>query len=238
MSKRDWSSKEPKYPALVEMECSHCKTPFKIAGNDYAKKLRRGSAVFFCSIQCANRFRVKKCEDCKGPTGERHRRFCPPCATSRRRARWQQLTPVPCPVCKKDFLPKSSRAQFCSRRCADKAHSLRMRGAGNPHFKTGDSYTKLFIEMRPLIQERDGGCVVCGTTKGRMPVHHIDSDPKNNDPKNLIWLCQPHHSRHHKSAQTPYPWFAGYAAKATSSMTSRWRAATTSLLEGYSSTTA
>ena len=72
--------------------------------------------------------------------------------------------------------------------------------------------------VRPTIRERDGGCIVCGTTD-RLVIHHIDENPQNNDLMNLVTLCASHHMTHHKSSTTPYPWFATYAATATASMT-------------------
>ena len=114
----------------------------------------------------------------------------------------------------------------------------REEGAGNSHFKDGTSYSKLFQEMRPLVLGRDGeSCVVCQSTV-RLVVHHVDHNPLNNDPTNLIALCNSCHMRHHKSIPTPFPWFAQYAAAASRSMTSRWRARTTSLQAKFSSTTA
>ncbi|WP_368656285.1 HNH endonuclease [Streptomyces viridosporus] len=71
-----------------------------------------------------------------------------------------------------------------------------------------------------------------------MIVHHLDEDPANNRVENLILLCYTCHAVHHKSAVTPYPWFAEYTRRASESMTSKWKATATSLLTVYSSTTA
>lgn len=128
-----------------------------------------------------------------------------------------------------------------------------MIGSGNSRFKSGTSYARWFRLMRPLIFERDGHkCVACkapdqpfpvvraGATSMRtsLLVHHINEKPQDNRPQNLITLCKTCHAVHHKSAVTPWPWFASYAASATRSMTSKWRATTTSLRTRYSFTTA
>ena len=131
-----------------------------------------------------------------------------------------------------------------------------MRGSGNGRFKNGKSYAKLFREMRVFVLERDGvRCRVCaaeekkvtvtritkqGTVVGQksnLTAHHIDEDPRNNDPANLITLCQSCHMKHHKSHVSPFLELSEMAISANQSMTSKWRAATTSLLMAYSSTT-
>ena len=113
---------------------------------------------------------------------------------------------------------------------------MRMIGAGNSHYKTGTSYAEWFRRMRPLIRERDKVCRVC-LQPGRV-VHHINYQPPDCRPENLILLCASCHIVHHKSKRTPFPWFASYAENATLSMTSRWEATVTSLQARFSSTTA
>jgi 5-methylcytosine-specific restriction endonuclease McrA len=49
--------------------------------------------------------------------------------------------------------------------------------------------------LRQTIIERDDGrCVVCGVTE-RLEVHHIDGNPKNDDPSNLETRCRKHNPR-------------------------------------------
>jgi hypothetical protein len=134
-----------------------------------------------------------------------------------------------------------------------------MIGPGNSHFKDGRSYALWFDKMRPLIQERESiqagmalpccaACKIGETFKAKnwqgqvvmqssIIIHHIDEDPSNNRADNLIALCRTCHAVHHKSATTPFPWFAAYVVQANKCMTSRWRAAATSLQATYSSTT-
>lgn len=231
-----------KHPELVHLECGACGVPFTLPGWDHAKKVRRGTERFYCSLTCAGRGYsarkvVKLCERCGDPTGNQQRRFCRTCLTIRKREIGRRLDERACPFCGVIFTPKSSRTTYCSRTCANWAHGDRMVGKGNSHYKDGTSYALWFRSMRPLILERDGGCAVCGIT-GRLVVHHINEDPTDNTPENLVALCRPHHSIHHKSRRTPWPWFATYAQAATRSTTSQWKARTTSLRERFSSTTA
>jgi hypothetical protein len=69
---------------------------------------------------------------------------------------------------------------------------------GNPNWRGGISrlpyafdFTK---ELKELIRYRDGfKCQLCGAPQEefdkRLPIHHIDYDKENTDPKNLITLC-------------------------------------------------
>lgn len=55
----------------------------------------------------------------------------------------------------------------------------------------GPEFTRRF---KALIRDRDGNrCRRCGKTReenGRtLPIHHIDHDPLNNDPANLVTVC-------------------------------------------------
>lgn len=115
-----------------------------------------------------------------------------------------------------------------------------MVGESNSHYKDGTSYAEWFRRMRPLIIERDQCCRACGEIKpdiyvkrrdrgepqrrSQMSVHHIDEDPTNNRPNNLIYVCQSCHIKHHRSVPTPFPWFGKYAASATLEMSATWLA--------------
>jgi hypothetical protein len=110
-----------------------------------------------------------------------------------------------------------------------------MLGKGNPHYKDGQSYALWFSLMRPLILERDNGCVVCGVIE-KLHVHHVNEDVTDNTPENLITLCHTHHMIHHKSAETPFPLLGMWAKQASESMTSKWKERTASLRERFSFT--
>ena len=52
-------------------------------------------------------------------------------------------------------------------------------------------------EVRDTILERDGHrCAVCGG-EGDLHIHHVDCDPTNDDPGNLVTLCGICHARVH-----------------------------------------
>lgn len=52
-------------------------------------------------------------------------------------------------------------------------------------------------ETRSAVLECDGGtCTVCGGEQN-LHIHHIDHDPTNDDPENLITLCGICHARVH-----------------------------------------
>jgi len=74
------------------------------------------------------------------------------------------------------------------------------RGSNNHCWKGGVSLRR-YAEgvdktLKELLHERDGWfCRVCGN-RGR-DVHHIDSDSRNNDLKNLCFLCRSCHKKVH-----------------------------------------
>ncbi len=240
---------------MVDLSCSACAKPFRLARYEHAKKLRKGQARFYCSPVCVAaglRSAGCACLRCGKPTGstDRGRRYCSTeCRLAVSRAGKQRA----CPQCGREFHPQSSRTVYCDRTCANEAHARRMIGRGNSRYKTGTSYASWFRLMRPLIYERDGSqCRACGapdqpfpvtragktTMRTSLVVHHLNERPEDNRPQNLILICKTCHAVHHKSATTPFPWFATYTASATRSMTSKWKATTTSLRTRYSSTTA
>lgn len=242
-------------PPLVAVPCEHCGTEFELLRYELAKKRRDGRRVF-CSRACVTKAFTSAgcpCLRCGRPTGstERRRRYCG--RECRLAARRDGKPLAACPQCGREFYARSSRQMYCDRVCANDAHSARMTGAGNSRYKDGTSYGLWFRSMRPLIVERDRGiCRVCEVPDQMVPtgrgdhfrfksllvVHHINEQPWDNLPENLILLCQPCHATHHKSAETPFPWFASYAERATRSMTSKWTETATSLRMRFLSTTA
>lgn len=238
----------------VRLRCLWCGEEFLKPRYEYNKSIRRGHFSFYCSKPHSQAHHAvknaKRCEQCDTPMpGRPANKFC----SVQCRIDSREHPEHPCTMCGLFFRRKSSRTVYCSRPCADKAHSIRMLGTGNSHYKDGTSYSKWFKETRPLIFERDrDACVACSAPykpitfvrngapaqKSNLIVHHLDEDPANNRVENLLLLCFSCHLVHHKSAQTPYPWFGEYTHRASESMTSRWKATATSLLTVYSSTTA
>ncbi len=74
-------------------------------------------------------------------------------------------------------------------------------GKNNPNYKDG-KYTKEILELKESIRKRDNYiCQNCSKIQEehhrKLDVHHIDGDDTNNDPENMITLC----NSCHKTAQ-------------------------------------
>lgn len=240
--------------AMRTYPCTYCGKEFQRLRYEAEKPSRSGRGMY-CSETCtragiARALRKTFCECGKEIPRNRKLTCSKECLVARRALKHIH---VPCRQCGVLFRPSNTRRSFCSRDCASRAHSHRMVGQGNSHFKTGTSYAGWFKAMRPLILERDGHrCVVCKQVppphrytrlgkpaeRSRLVIHHINEQPWDNRPENLITLCDTCHITHHKSASTPYPWFGEAARAANLSMTFKWQRTVTSLLTRYSSTTA
>lgn len=250
---------------VSRLRCARCDREFDKPHYEINKAARRGHSVFYCGKECSMADHAvknaRKCRSCGKPMpGQRNNTYCSPACRAGTRGFVRTLVPIQCPVCQVQFDPKSHRTQHCSRACANKAHSRRMIGSGNSHFKDGKSYALWFDLMRPLVMERDRiataqphpCCAACLSPeilkprrwrgkivfRSNISIHHIDENPANNVADNLIALCQACHGVHHKSKMTPFRWFAAFAVIASRSMTSRWRDAITSLQAEFSPTTA
>ena len=193
---------------MVPLTCTYCGVQFERILCEVDKQYRLGRTDLYCTAACSHAHQAiknhRRCLVCGKPTATRRSKYCSDaCRVSRR---VKELGPKQCPRCGATFSPKSKRTAYCSRVCANIAHSRRMRGAGNSHYRDGTSYASWFREMRPVILDRDKhACVACGKTE-KLIVHHIDHVPWNNDPFNLISLCPTCHAVHHKSNATPFHW--------------------------------
>lgn len=235
----------------IVLKCALCGKIFEKPRYEYEKALKKGCVDFYCGLECSRKHHAVKhsrhCPVCDESMKNKSAKFCSPECRKKAQAAVRRM--VPCLRCQKMFHPVSSRSQFCSMVCKNAAHSDMMKGVGNSHYKDGTSYSKLFREMRKLILERDDDvCVACTKPNflkptGRFPgalrmdllIHHIDSNPRNNDPTNLVVLCSTCHARHTGSSETLFPWFADYALEKSRFMTSRWKERVTFLLTAYSS---
>lgn len=227
-----WACYQAIRRVLVVVTCAQCKTEFKLRRYEFEKKVRRGQTHVFCKEMCSQQYISenlrKRCAVCPAFVADRHRKYC----SSKCRRTVTMNPDIPCSLCQKPFHRVGQRRQYCSKDCANKAHSQRMEGPGNSHFKSGDSYSKAFNDMRSVILARDGArCVVCkrqdtrspvgrkdrpaGATKSILIVHHIDEDHTNNCATNLVTLCQPCHAKHHKG--TPFDWLPEYIRKISQS---------------------
>ena len=193
---------------MIPLRCMYCGTQFERIISEVDKMHRRGHTDVYCSKECSDSHHAikhrRRCPVCGKRTPKKTSKYCSKaCRASRRK---KDLAPKTCGFCSSAFQPISSRAAYCSRACANKAHSRRMRGSGNSHYKTGTSYAKWFRSMRPVILERDRfTCVACGNTE-KLVIHHVNHVPMQNEAHNLITLCTTCHAIHHKSKVSPFPW--------------------------------
>lgn len=230
--------------------CKRCEAVFVKSNADVSKAARRGHTDLYCSLECSTADHAvknrKPCANCGTPLENRHNKYCTPCLGMARVTK--RVPKRECPECKDWFWPQSERRAYCSRVCADRAHSTRMLGAGNSRYKDGQSYATWFRLARPLVLERDKfACVACGVAeevedakpqpRSNMRIHHINEQPADNRAENLVTLCKTCHAVHHKSSVTPFNWLSDYATRRSASMTSKWQERATSLQERYSSTT-
>ena len=88
--------------------------------------------------------------------------------------------------------------------------SVNHQGDKNYFWRGGsfNGYTNDWQSIRKTIRKRDNHkCALCGRTRRKdeknFSVHHIDINSLNNDPKNLITVCQScHKSKIHRTSDT------------------------------------
>ncbi len=69
----------------------------------------------------------------------------------------------------------------------------------NPNWR-GENVTPCGGRSRAIRWYRElQACAKCGSLKSQR--HHLDDNPLNNDPDNIVWLCSLHHHEIHKKAQ-------------------------------------
>lgn len=87
--------------------------------------------------------------------------------------------------------------KFCSKECRKQVMSKLLSGSNNPCWKETKKLRR--SSKRSLvkrIKNRDRVCVDCGLSE-HLQVHHVDSNPDNNDEPNLVLLCKVHHAKRH-----------------------------------------
>lgn len=214
----------------VTLVCPRCQKEFVRTESEQRKAKKSGYDKTYCSVLCKNQDineskKTHVCPTC-GTWFDQHRPsglgvvYCKPeCKPQRNR----KLLPRLCPNCSQPFKPRYSVSVYCSSTC---------------HRIAKKRTLTLIQSIKPLIAERDlGRCTMC-MTQLSLVMHHIDEDRKNNTPENLITLCSPCHTTHHKSELTPFPQLGIMAIRRSMSMTSKWKRAIASLLTESSSTTA
>ena len=90
---------------------------------------------------------------------------------------------------------------WCSKKCIQ-----RPKGEQSPSWK-GDNITKQTGRWRAEKMYPLKPCEVCGSKKSER--HHIDNNPINNSPENIMYVCRKHHvaidNRLQKARQAHYP---------------------------------
>ena len=184
--------------------CSHaCHGKWNRGKNNPAYTGSREATCAFCKRAFRKRQQEHKCCSIK-------------CAGALIRAetheRWQ--ADRICPQCSAPFVAQTKIQRYCTRKCADIAHTHRMAGAGNGRYVHGEALRKYppgwTRTHKAQIRARDGqSCQCCG--RGREPhrdldVHHIDYDKANLDPSNLITLCRFCHGKMHDNKRSRAAW--------------------------------
>lgn len=165
--------------------CENCKESFQI-------RTSRQLKARFCSIKC--RDAILK--------GENHPLF--------------ENIMSACEYCQKEIRitkRKLGKRVFCDRGCANRAHSLFIKGKSNPRFLHGlagtGRYSSDYLNIREKVRQRDGNlCMLCGQTSiyRHLDVHHIDYDIKNNSLDNLLSLCKTCHGKMHGTLEQRAAW--------------------------------
>lgn len=108
---------------------------------------------------------------------------------------------IPCFICKKVVLKTDAQIRhsksgkyFCGKSCQTKWRNVEYSGEKHAGWKNGDSRYRKILEKSKLSVF----CSFCGETDARVLVtHHVDENHKNNDIKNLAWLCHNCHTLVH-----------------------------------------
>lgn len=115
-----------------------------------------------------------------------------------------------CKICGKSFESESKNTVYCSDKCAKRGAKKAYRSRKMKHInavKRGDDkeiealitstyklsrdVAKMCLHKKCMCTDKDHTC------SGELHVHHIDHDPFNCHPSNLMWLCEKaHHELH------------------------------------------
>lgn len=159
-------------------------------GGDITKNCVTCGKIFVCTRK--NRAKVTTCSK--------------KCNSIRRRRKRVDFGRTDCPQCRVNFQRRQRIQRFCSVKCNNAAHAVRMRGKGNGRYVHGQYDSRYGLgwtpESKAKIRKRDGHkCRPCGMTQRKhgklLCVHHIDYDKHNMKPSNLITCCRWCHGKMH-----------------------------------------
>lgn len=161
----------------IKRICKQCGSIFQA----WPSSIQTGGGLF-CNHMCYWKWAIGS--RASNWRGGKITRMCKQCGTM------YQITPS---------IVKHGWGRFCSQRCFGKWYSENMVGSKAPGWKGGTSFESYGLEWTPRLKHeikmRDGFCCgICHSNKC-LHIHHINYDKKNNDPDNLITLCNRCHSR-------------------------------------------
>lgn len=213
-------------PHYITRQCPVCGTEYQAD----TSRLKHGRQTT-CSRDCSYKLRARQsevdplimsCQQCGKtfsgkPFAIKSHKYCSLACYNTFRGSPESLDRT-CPVCGKTFHARNHRRIQCSRSCFEKAHQVRMKGAGNPAFIDGRSNGATYDAgaswktIRLEVYRRDGfTCQRCGvkcvskksatpeTNRRVIQCHHIIpyKQSRNNNLDNLITLCLRCHRRVH-----------------------------------------
>ncbi|MFA5934392.1 MAG: HNH endonuclease signature motif containing protein [Candidatus Paceibacterota bacterium] len=86
----------------------------------------------------------------------------------------------------KDVLLSKNKKFFCSKKCSNKVIGQMYSRENHPNWKDGEFSYKEYMNKQDVEKK----CVLCKKENPLvLVVHHLDKNRRNNDLKNLIWLC-------------------------------------------------
>lgn len=102
----------------------------------------------------------------------------------------------------------TDRSKFCSRGCYNEYRASR---------RQTDAYNGEFLTLKKQVLQRDGKCMLCGTTHARFEAHHINRDETDSRISNLVVLCVACHRKYHQFTEPVQLTLQGYLSRLISS---------------------
>jgi endogenous inhibitor of DNA gyrase (YacG/DUF329 family) len=189
-------------PATPSLSCKQCGTLF------HRSPAQRGAG--FCSLRCFGDSKIlpkKKCVDCSAETAWGSESRCRECWIKHVKATNTKGELRPCAQCGKEVYRSQSSLKATARRfgvfCSAKCFGLFVTGPKNPAYYSGrkpGQYPSAFKTSKRIVLEREkNACFLC-FDGGKLDVHHIDRDKKNNAILNLVALCRMCHRKQENDA--------------------------------------
>lgn len=151
-------------------QCEQCHTQF----------FQRKPSARFCSLACRNTAMAL---------------FLASCDTPRQRRLLDKI----CEECQQSYRPRGNHTKYCSRTCKSQAVGRHLRERHHAQWKTSmRRRPSSKHSLRRQVLQRDPACQDCQSV-ARPQVHHVDGNAANNDPANLVRLCQWCHAQRHQA---------------------------------------